>query len=512
MAPLKTFTRDEVARHSSEGDLWIVIDGEVWDMSMFVDMHPGGVSPIMQYAGKDATDAFYGLHRQEVLRKYARYKIGTIEGEKPQIEFREPGSLSKVPYAESSAWMGFKSPYFKETHFKFRTAVRKIMDELAPEAREFEVNGERPSNEFMEKMGACGLLACNIGPGRYLREFNVQLPGGVAPEEYDYFHEMIVHEEMARWGTRGTDDGVIGGMTIALPTVLNFGSPELKKKIVPEVLSGRKRMALAITEPYAGSDVANLQTTATRTPDGKHFIVNGVKKWITTGCWADYFSVAVRTEKGLSMLLIERSEGLETKPIKTSYSPSAGTAYVSMDNVKVPVENLLGKEGAGFLVILSNFNHERWVMLTGSSMGARLAVEECFKWAMQRKVFGKRLIDQPVIRAKLAKMIASVESAHSWIENITYQMCHMNYREQSEKLAGPIALCKYQVTRMLHEVADESVQIFGGRGITQTGMGRNIELLNRTYKFSAILGGSEEIMADLGVRQAMKKFPKDARL
>lgn len=67
----------------------------------------------MQYAGKDATDAFYGLHRQEVLRKYARYKIGTIEGEKQQIEFREPGSLSKVPYAESSAWMGFRSPYFK---------------------------------------------------------------------------------------------------------------------------------------------------------------------------------------------------------------------------------------------------------------------------------------------------------------------------------------------------------------------------------------------------------------
>lgn len=94
---------------------------------------------------------------------------------------------------------------------------------------------------------------------------------------------MIVHEEMARWGTRGTDDGVIGGMTISLPTVLNFGSPELKRKIVPEVLAGRKRMALAITEPYAGSDVANIQTTATRTPDGKHFIVNGVKKWITTG-------------------------------------------------------------------------------------------------------------------------------------------------------------------------------------------------------------------------------------
>lgn len=116
---------------------------------------------------------------------------------------------------------------------------------------------------------------------------------------------MIVHEEMARWGVRGTDDGLIGGMTISLPTVLNFGSPELRRKvksfislrvivvfyfshdsfvqIVPEVLAGRKRMALAITEPYTGSDVASIRTTAKKTPDGKYYIVNGVKKWITTG-------------------------------------------------------------------------------------------------------------------------------------------------------------------------------------------------------------------------------------
>jgi alkylation response protein AidB-like acyl-CoA dehydrogenase len=253
-------------------------------------------------------------------------------------------------------------------------------------------------------------------------------------------------------------------------------------KIVPEVFAGRKRIALAITEPYAGSDVARIRTTAKRTPDGKHFIVNGVKKWITSGCFADYFSVAVQTEKGMSMLLIERSEGVETKPIKTSYSPSAGTAYVTFENVKVPVENLLGKENKGFYVVLSNFNHERWVMLTGISMACRLVVEECFKWANQRKVFGKRLIDQPVIRFKLAKMISRLESYHSWLENITYQMNNMDYAEQADKLAGPLALCKYLSTRVAHEISDEACQIFGGRAITKTGMGRTVELLQRTYK------------------------------
>lgn len=92
-------------------------------------------------------------------------------------------------------------------------------------------------------------------------------------------------------------------------------------------------------------------------------IVNGTKKWITNGVFSDYFVVGVNTGKGLSVLLIERGEGVETKPIKTSYSPAAGTAYITFDNVKVPVENLLGKEDKGIHVILSNFNHERWTMV-----------------------------------------------------------------------------------------------------------------------------------------------------
>ncbi|KAI9473463.1 MAG: acyl-CoA dehydrogenase/oxidase [Benjaminiella poitrasii] len=507
---LKTFTREEVKRHASEEDLWIIIDTSVYDMSRFIDLHPGGAFPILELAGKDATDAFYGLHRQEVLVKYQRYKIGTIVDEQPQIDFYQPGDLSKVPYAESSAWMGFKSPYYSESHKKFRIAIRKIVDSLATEAREFEDAGTKPSDEFMQKLGEHHLLSTNIGPGPWLH--GLTLPGGVPGEEFDYFHEMILHEEFARWKVRGFDDGVIGGMIISAPTVLNFGSPELKQKVIPEIFSGRKRICLAITEPYTGSDVARIKTTAKRTADGKHFIVNGVKKWITGGCWADYFSVAVQTDKGISMLLVERGEGVETKLIKTSYSPSAGTAYVTFENVKVPVGNLLGQENKGFLVVLSNFNHERWVMLTGASMSARLVVEECFKWANQRLVFGKRLVEQPVIRNKLAKMIAGLESVHNWIENLTFQMNNMDYNEQSDKLAGPIALCKYHITRVLHDISDDACQIFGGRAITKTGMGRTIETLQRTYKFSAILGGSEEILADLGVRQALKKFPTGARL
>jgi alkylation response protein AidB-like acyl-CoA dehydrogenase len=217
----------------------------------------------------------------------------------------------------------------------------------------------------------------------------------------------------------------------------------------------------------------------------------------------------VRTsDKGLSMMLIERQEGLETENIKTSYSSAAATSYVTFDNVKVPVDHLLGEENEGLRVILSNFNHERWMMACYTIRNIRCITEECLKWCHQRLVFGQPLINQPVIRQKLARMISHAESLQAWLESITYQMTTMDYKKQSQLLAGPIGLLKMTATRAAHDVADDAVQIFGGRALTASGMGRNIEMFQRTYKFDAILGGSEEILADLGVRQAMKKMPK----
>lgn len=114
------------------------------------------------------------------------------------------------------------------------------------------------------------------------------------------------------------------------------------------------------------------------------------------------------------MLLIERSEGVETKPIKTSYSSAAvpfplnqGTCYIIFENVKVPVENLLGKQGGGFAVIMYNFNHERWFIVAGMVSACRKVLEDCFLWAKQRIVFGKPLLNQPVIRNKLAHMVTT---------------------------------------------------------------------------------------------------------
>ena len=126
-------------------------------------------------------------------------------------------------------------------------------------------------------------------------------------------------QELTRCGGRGYGDGLLSGCVIGLPPVLNFGSPELKARIVPEVLSAKKFICLAVSEAYAGSDVFGLQTTATKTEDGKHWIINGTKKWITNGTFSYYFTVGCKTEDGFTVILVERSEGVETKSIKTRY-------------------------------------------------------------------------------------------------------------------------------------------------------------------------------------------------
>ena len=128
--------------------------------------------------------------------------------------------------------------------------------------------------------------------------------------------------------------------------------------------------------------------------------MNGAKKWITNGMFADYFVTGCRTEKGFSVLLIPRDDTVETKQIKTSYSTAAATAFVQFENTKVPVDNLLGEEHKGFIVIMSNFNHERFMMACGVVRMSMTVVEECLKWCNQRIVFNKKLVEQPAIRQK----------------------------------------------------------------------------------------------------------------
>mmetsp|Transcript_43529 Transcript_43529/g.109857 ORF Transcript_43529/g.109857 Transcript_43529/m.109857 type:complete len:528 (-) Transcript_43529:14-1597(-) len=527
MASPKIFKLSEVEKHNTPEDCWIIIDGNVYDVTKFLKLHPGGFKILAGFGGKDATQAFYDLHRADVLKKHGpKYFIGRLDdaGEPesdlhalggPNVDMCEHGSISRVPYAEPPFWRdGWTSPYYNESHREFRSRVRAFLQgEIKPEALMYEQMDKPPRKEMFAMLGQKNLLAARLGPGPHLHGLDIM---GVPGEQFDCFHELILHEEWTFIGCPAYNDGLATGLVIGLPPVLNFGSDEIKKRVVSECTRGEKTICLAITEPQAGSDVANIHTTAKKTPCGKYFIVNGAKKWITNGTFADYFVTAVRTGGegmfGISLLLIERSEGVSTKIIKTSYGSSAGTGYVLFEDVKVPVSNILGEENGGFKCIMSNFNHERWYVIVVCCAAARAIASECFRWAMQRRVFGKRLVDLPVVRQKLANMISKVEGTHNWLEGMTYQMKTMDPDSQFMQLGGAIALLKTFCTRMCYEVCDDACQVFGGRSITTTGMGQFVERFYRSIKFGAILGGSEEVMADLAIRMASRFYPQNAKL
>lgn len=146
------------------------------------------------------------------------------------------------------------------------------------------------------------------------------------------------------------------------PPIIKFGDEQLKKRFLPDLLTGRKRACIAITEPDAGSDVANIQTTAVKSKDGKNYIVNGTKKWITNAVWSDVACMAVRTggpgPTGLSLLVVplKGHKGVEMRRLKAQGQISAGTTYIELDDVEVPAENLIGKEGMGMRYIMTNFS------------------------------------------------------------------------------------------------------------------------------------------------------------
>jgi hypothetical protein len=282
--------------------------------------------------------------------------------------------------------------------------MRMFVDtHITPEAQQKELDGPYVSQELIEKMAAAEVIGMRLGPGKHLH--GKQLLGGVMKgDDFDYFHDLVTAQEMSRSNARGFQDGNLAGLVISLTAVRNWlnANTALRDRVTEECMTGKKKICLAISEAFAGSDVAGIRTTAEKTPDGKHYIINGTKKWITNGMFCDYFVTACRTDKGFSVILVPGGEGsgVDVSAIKTSYSATAGTAYVQYDNVKVPVDHLMGEENKGFVVIMSNFNHERFGMCCGVIRKSRTIVEECLKWSNQRMIFGKRLIDQPTIRQK----------------------------------------------------------------------------------------------------------------
>lgn len=231
----------------------------------------------------------------------------------------------------------------------------------------------------------------------------------------------------------------------------------------------------------AGSDVANIKTTAIR--DGDHYVVNGAKKWITNAIWADYVTAAVRTggpgAAGISLLIIPlAADGVRRRKMYNSGVGASGSTFITFEDVRVPAANLIHKEGRGFEVIMSNFNPERRAIATSCIRLSRVCVEDAWNHACERETFGKKLVENPVIRAKFVRMGRMIEPAQAFLDQLTW-LIELNRKSGREdiRIGGMTALLKIVCTRCLEKCVREAQQVMGGLGYAKGGKGGRFVLI-----------------------------------
>ena len=340
----------------------------------------------------------------------------------------------------------------------------------------------------------------------YLRAAELGLLGMGYPEHLggspaSWRMRNTVSQQLSRMGGSGGLLASLFSHNIGLPPVLRYGSEALQQRVIPPVLRGEKIAALAITEPSGGSDVAALRCTATR--DGSDYIINGEKVFITSGMRADYITVAVRTGEtgskgsgGISMILIPTEvAGLSRTRLEKMGWWCSDTAHLRFDNVRVPAANLLGEEGAGFKIIMTNFNGERLAMSAMALGFAQACFDEALDWARQRKTFGNTLMEHQVVRHKLVDMQMRISSTQAWLDAIT---ARADAGDTGAVWVAQVCMLKNHATQTMQFCADQAVQILGAMGFMR---GTKSERIYREVKVMMIGGGSEEIMKELAARQ-----------
>lgn len=327
---------------------------------------------------------------------------------------------------------------------------------------------------------------------------------GGTPSPWTLRNAMTI--ALARHGGSGGLMASLFSHNIGLPPVVRHGSAELQRRVIPDVLQGKKISALAITEPGGGTDVSALKTTARL--EGNEYVVDGEKVFITSGMRADWLTVAVRTDlknkgpMGISMLMVPGDAvGLSRSPLKKMGWLCSDTAHLRFDGVRVPASNLVGEEGAGFKIILTNFNGERLSMAAMALGFSECCYDEALSWARQRKTFGTALVDHQVIRHKLMDMKMRIESTRAWLNAVSARADAGDRGDKSAKGAewvSQVCLLKNHATQTMQFCADQGVQILGGMGFMR---GTACERIYREVKVMMIGGGAEEIMKELASRQ-----------
>ncbi len=375
---------------------------------------------------------------------------------------------------------GMSAFFFEnDEHRALREQVRRwSAAEIAPHAHDWEEAEEFP-RELYAKAGAADMLG-------------IGYPESCGGSGGDITHIIVAAEEMILAGKSvGTCVG-LGSHGIALPPIVHHGTDVQRERFVAPVLRGKKVSALAITEPGGGSDVASLRTRADK--DGDCYVVNGSKTFITSGTRADFVTAAVRTggaqHGGISLIIIEAdTPGYSvSKKLKKTGWWASDTAELSFEDCRVPAENLIGPENAGFVAIMTNFTQERLLLAAQCVAIAELALREAHAYSKERQAFGRPIAGFQVIRHKLADMSTRLAAARALTGELAMRYAR---GEQDPALA---AQTKNAATDMLTFVADQAVQIHGGFGYMREYV---VERLYRDARLYPIGGGTREIMNEI---------------
>ncbi|TDD48728.1 acyl-CoA dehydrogenase [Kribbella antibiotica] len=364
-----------------------------------------------------------------------------------------------------------------------RASVRKFMvAEVLPHLDQWERDGELP-RELHKKAGALGLLGVAFpeevgGGGGSLRDM------------------LAVVEEMHYAGGSG---GLIASLLtcgIAVPHIVAAGNQEQIDRWVRPTLDGELIGSLAITEPDGGSDVASLRTTARR--DGDFFVVNGAKTYITSGARADFVTTAVRTDgpgaHGISLLVIEKgTPGFEvSRKLEKLGWLCSDTAELSFTDVRVPVGNLVGAPGSGFVQLAVNFVAERLTLAVQAYAGAQRALDLTVEWCRNRETFGRPLISRQVVQHTLTEMTRRIDVARVYVQSIAERA------ERGEEVFAEVCFAKNTAVEAGQWVCDQALQLHGGFGYMREA---EVERQYRDQKVLAIGGGTTEIMTGLAAKR-----------
>lgn len=368
-------------------------------------------------------------------------------------------------------------------------AVRRFAErEIAPHATAWDEAGEFPRALYAQA-ASLGLLGLGY-------------PEALGGTPASWRLRNAVTLALCRYGGSGGVMASLFSHNIALPPVLRHGSPALQQEVITPVLRGEKIAALAITEPGGGSDVAALRTTARR--DGGDYVLDGEKVFITSGMRADLLTVAVRTGEGkgpagISLLVVPGdAKGLSRSLLQKMGWWCSDTAQLRFDNVRVPVRYRVGEEGAGFRMVMGNFNGERLALAVAALGFAQACYDEALDWARQRKTFGAALVEHQAVRHKLVDMQMRIASTRAWADALALRADAGEEASGSPDWVAQVCLLKNHATQTMQFCADQAVQILGGMGYMR---GTKSERIYREVKVMMIGGGAEDIMKDLAARQ-----------